>query len=81
MADKNQSSLAEDVLRGCANIAAFIGLDERQTFHALQRGYLPASKEGKVWVTTKTRLRAHYNGDGVETSKRQDSADTTEIRS
>jgi hypothetical protein len=62
---ENQSdrSLADDVLRGCAAIAAYIGLDQRQTFHALQRGYLPAQKEGKTWVALKSRLTQHYRGE------------------
>lgn len=53
-------SLAHDLLRGAAKIGAFIGLDPRQTFHGLQRGHIPATKEGKTWVGSKTRLREHY---------------------
>ena len=59
--EANQSDLAADILRGAAAIGAFIGLDERQTFHGLQNGHIPATKEGRVWVSTRSRLRRHYN--------------------
>jgi hypothetical protein len=59
-------SLADDLLRGAAQISAFIGLDLRQTFHALQQGHIPATKEGKTWVGSKSRLRKHYGcADGA----------------
>jgi hypothetical protein len=54
-------SLAGDVLRGAEAIAAFVNLDVRQAFHGLQKGYIPAVKEGSTWVSTKSRLRRHYN--------------------
>jgi hypothetical protein len=54
-------SLADDLLRGANAIAAFLGLDRRQAFYFLQKGSIPAVKEGSVWVTTKSRLRRHYN--------------------
>jgi hypothetical protein len=59
----NQSniSLADDILRGCASIAKFIGEDERRTFTLLQEGVLPAQKERNIWVSTKSALKAHYN--------------------
>ena len=60
MADQSDN-LASDVLRGCASIAAFVGLDERRAFTGLQEGWLPGWKEGNLWVSTKSRLRAHYN--------------------
>jgi hypothetical protein len=61
MSSDDHTTLATDVLRGATAIAAFIGLDERNTYTAPQRGYLPAQKEGKQWVSTKSRLTAHYN--------------------
>jgi hypothetical protein len=62
MAEQPDNTLASDVLRGCPAIAQFIGLPERQTFYLLQRGHLPARKEGrKVWVASKANLRAFYS--------------------
>jgi hypothetical protein len=64
----NQSDdLASDILRGCPAIAEYIGLPERQTFYILQRKLLPAWKEGKFWVSTKSRLKRHYNESGNTT--------------
>jgi hypothetical protein len=50
---------------GVEAIAAAANLTLRQTYHALERGYLPASKAGRKWVTTPRRLRALFNG-GVD---------------
>ena len=54
-----------DVLRGVPEIARFVRKTERQTYHGLQSGHIPAIREGALWVTTKTRLRRHYNGEDV----------------
>ena len=59
-------SLATDILRGAEAIARYVGLDVRQCFYRLEQGDLPAVKEGAVWVTTKSRLRKHYNGEQTE---------------
>jgi hypothetical protein len=63
-----ETSLADDIIRGADAIGAFIGLDPRQTFYNLQRGVIPATKEGRLWVTTKSRLRRHYNESRFEPS-------------
>jgi hypothetical protein len=64
-ADPDGESLAGDILRGADAIAAFLGLDRRQAFHLLQmgveRGGIPAVKEGSTWTALKSRLRRHYN--------------------
>jgi hypothetical protein len=59
-------SLAGDILRGADAIAAFLGLGRRQAFYFLQKGEIPAVKEGSVWVSTKSRLRKHYNESRYE---------------
>jgi hypothetical protein len=60
MADQSEENLASDVLRGCASIAAYVGLPERRTFTGLQEGWLPGWKEGHLWVSTRSRLNHHY---------------------
>ena len=40
-------------------IAAELNQSERQTFHLLERGLLPAGKVGEKWVGSRTALRAH----------------------
>ena len=62
-ADQNDDTLKNEKLRGCKRIAGYIGEKERIVFYGLERGYIPATKEGRIWVTTKTRLRNHYNGE------------------
>ena len=53
-------TLADDILRGVMEIAAFLGLDERQCYYVLQSGAVPAFKEKGHWVSLKSRLRRHY---------------------
>lgn len=55
-------ALADDVLVGAAAIAGEIGIPLRKCFHWLENGYLPATKTGATWTTTKTRLRRHFDG-------------------
>lgn len=37
-------------------------VDVRKTFYALERGYIPADKFGRRWVTTLRRIRSAYVG-------------------
>lgn len=53
-------SLANDLLRGAKAIAAFIGIDGRRCYYALEHGYIPATKEGETWVAAKSVLRRYY---------------------
>jgi Helix-turn-helix domain len=52
-----------DVLFGAQAIADYLGIDRRTVYHSLERKLLPAGKMGKVWVTTRSRLRAFFEGD------------------
>jgi len=49
---------------GVKAIAIAANLTTRQTYHALEKGHLPASKAGRKWVTTPRRLRAVFAGEG-----------------
>jgi hypothetical protein len=69
-----ETSLAEDILRGADAIGAFVGLDPRQTFYYLQTGVLPATKEGRIWVSTRSRLRRHYNEGRFEPLPKEEAA-------
>jgi hypothetical protein len=42
---------------GAAAIGAEANLTPRQAFYALERGYLPGTKIGEKWMSTKRRLR------------------------
>jgi hypothetical protein len=48
---------------GVVAIAEAANLSPRQTYHALEAGYLPASKAGRKWVTTPRRLRAAFQNN------------------
>jgi hypothetical protein len=70
----NDDSLG--ILRGARAIAGYIDLrndagevDERAAYYLLERGLLPAFKEGSVWTTTKARLREHYNTPALKPPK------------
>lgn len=55
---------------GAGEIAAEIGRTERQTFHLLENGALPAKKVQGRWVAEKGQLRAFFlrgsNGEAAQ---------------
>jgi hypothetical protein len=61
MPSSETETLADDILRGCIAIAAFIDREPRETFYLLQGGVLPAFKQGRIWISTKSRIREYYN--------------------
>ncbi len=66
MQSENQNThdtIAHDKLRGVKAIARFIDEDERPTYYQLEKGYLPATKIGRLWIASKSRLRQHFGMD------------------
>jgi hypothetical protein len=59
------SLLAADMLFGAEAIAAELGISIRKAFHLLESGHLPASKTGRLWVSTRSRLRKFFNGEAA----------------
>jgi hypothetical protein len=51
------------IIRGADAISRTLGLTKERAFWLLEKGILPASKEGRIWVTTKERLRQFYSGE------------------
>jgi len=49
-----------DLVWGVKAIAAEINRNERQTFHLLENGHLPAKKVGGRWVSSRTKLRGVF---------------------
>ncbi len=45
-----------------SEIAKLIGRNERQTFHLLSSGQLPAKKVGGRWVAERSKLIAFFMG-------------------
>ncbi len=54
-----------DLLWEVAEIAKAIGRTERQTFHLLQSGELPAKKVGGRWVAERGQLIRFFMGDAA----------------
>ena len=50
---------------GAAEIAKVINRSERQTFHLLEAGELPARKIGRRWATTRRQLREMFERAAV----------------
>jgi hypothetical protein len=48
---------------GAANIGLALGLTKSKAFYALERGFIPATKRGRIWTTTPRRLRTWLNSD------------------
>ena len=54
-----------DLLWEVTEIAKGIGRTERQTFHLLQSGELPAKKVGGRWVAERGQLIRFFMGDAA----------------
>ena len=61
-----QSNGDSDFVWGARNIGAFINRSERETYHLLEKGCLPAEKCGASWVSTKSRLRRMADPEASE---------------
>jgi hypothetical protein len=40
-------------------------VDLRRTYYALEKGYIPADKFGRVWVSTPRRIRRRFAGEAA----------------
>lgn len=56
MSDNKKSENPLGLIWEVKGIAAFIGLSERQTYHLLSNGMLPARKLGDKWFAQKDQL-------------------------
>ncbi len=52
--------LAADLLHGAAEIAAYLGLTERQAFHQIEQGNIPTRRMGRLIIASKTALRRRF---------------------
>jgi hypothetical protein len=60
LGDTPETTIADDLLEGCPAIGAFIGKNARETLWAIERGRLPAWREGHKWCALKSALRRHF---------------------
>jgi hypothetical protein len=63
MAEKTDREL--DLIWGVNAIAKAIGRTDRQTFHMVSNGELPARKIGSRWVIERSKLVAHFTEDAA----------------
>jgi hypothetical protein len=61
--DLSGGDLAKDLIWGTKAIAAEIGRSERQAYHMLASGNLPARLVGGRWMASREKLRRHLLGD------------------
>lgn len=54
-----------DLIWGAANIAALLGVSERQAYAMLEKGELPAIKKNGKWVVSRRRLIAVFEGEAA----------------
>jgi hypothetical protein len=52
-------------LYGVEAIGRAVGLSKSRTYYCLEKGYIPASKIGKLWFTTPRRIRVFLDGDAA----------------
>ncbi|MBG6148459.1 hypothetical protein IWQ51_006622 [Labrenzia sp. EL_142] len=62
MTDKSQHEPL-GVIWGVAAIAQVIGRTPRQTYHALEKGALPAKKVAGRWCTSRKKLEQLFEGE------------------
>ena len=55
--------IPKDILKGAAQIAEYIGEDERRTYYLLERGHIPGFKVGRHWHSRKSMLDRVYSGE------------------
>jgi hypothetical protein len=58
--DASKSSVGNDLLWSVRAIAAEIGRTERQTYHMLTLGQLPAERVGGRWCASRSGLRRRF---------------------
>jgi hypothetical protein len=58
LSNPDDQPLSADLLIGAEPIAEFLGMPLRETYHALQKGYLPTFKIGPKHAARKSELRA-----------------------
>ena len=56
----DMDGISLDLVWGVGAIAKLIGRTERQTFHLVQSGQLPAKKVGNRWVAERGKLREFF---------------------
>lgn len=61
--------MEHELIWGASQIARVIGRTDRQTFHMLDKGILPARKVGNRWVAERGRLMNFFTEDATAGAK------------
>jgi hypothetical protein len=59
---------AEAIGRALGFVDADGKVDLSKTYYVLERGYVSASKLGRKWISTRTRIRQAYTGEATAQS-------------
>ena len=55
--DKHKETVAEDILLGASEIAAFLGISTAQVYHAARLKTLPIGRWGSKLIASKRKLQ------------------------
>ncbi len=67
--------LADDLLEGAEEIAAFLNKPLSTTYYWLARGYVPAEKAGTKYIGSKRRITRHFLGGDAAIEARNSNND------
>ncbi|WP_246764310.1 helix-turn-helix domain-containing protein [Rhizobium leguminosarum] len=56
LSEAELEAMSKDIVWGVKDIAKIINRNERQTYHLLSAGFIPARKVGAQWVASKSHL-------------------------
>jgi len=59
MSSSTSEAFGDDLLTGAEEIAGYTGDSLRRTNYLLEKGLLPAYKEGRIWKMRKSTHRRH----------------------
>lgn len=54
-----------DLVWGISGIANLIGRTDRQTYHMLVQGRLPARRVGERWVASRSEIERFFRGEAA----------------
>jgi hypothetical protein len=57
---QDERPLAQDLLHGAREIADFLGIEERQARHQIDRGNIPVTRMGRLIIGSKEVLRRRF---------------------
>lgn len=56
----DEQPLSADLLYGAQQIADFLGIETRNAYYQIERGYIPTTRMGSTIVASKSALRRRF---------------------